>query len=150
MTDVTPPSEAADDCDAATLLGPARLAYLTPVRAYPPLGDLKAAVLPRANGLMVSVLLLFSGPIGQDVEGPRRREAWLPVLVLAPLAVLLLLGAWFAFRAPRGRSRRCRRPWPILRTWRPGAARSLAAGSWRWITAGRCAPCSTTTTTSPS
>jgi Family of unknown function (DUF5706) len=85
--------------DVATLLGPARLAYFTPVREYPPLGDRKAAVLLGANGLMVSVLLFFSRPIGRIVEGPRPWEARLVVTVLTPLVVLLLLGAWYAFRA---------------------------------------------------
>jgi hypothetical protein len=89
----------ADDREAEALLGPARLAYFTPVREYPPLGDRKAAVLLGANGLMVSVLLFFSGPIGRIVEGPSAWKAWLVILVLGPLAILLLLGAWYAFRA---------------------------------------------------
>lgn len=88
-----------DDLEAEALLGPARLAYFTPVREYPPMGDRKAAMLLGANGLMVSVLLLFSGPIGGIVQGPYPWEARLVVVVLAPLAVLLVLGGWFAFRA---------------------------------------------------
>jgi hypothetical protein len=89
----------ADDREAGALLGPARLAFFTPVREYPPLGDRKAAVLVGANGLMFSVLLSFTGPIGRVVEGPHPWEARLVVAVLTPLAVLLLLGTWFAFRA---------------------------------------------------
>jgi hypothetical protein len=88
-----------DRDDVRALLGPARLAYFTPVREYPPLGDRKATVLLGANGVMVSVLLFFSGSMGRIVEGPSPWRAWLVVLVLGPLAVLLLLGAWYAFRA---------------------------------------------------
>jgi hypothetical protein len=79
--------------------GAARLAYFTPVREYPPLADRKASVLLAANGLMVSVLLGFSGAIESIVEGPHRWAALLVVAALAPLSALILLGSWHAFLA---------------------------------------------------
>ena len=79
--------------------GSARLAYFTPVRAYPPLADRKASVLLAANGLMVTALLGFAGPIGAILRGPVRWSSCLIVAVLAPLSVLILLGARDAFRS---------------------------------------------------
>ena len=55
--------------------GAARLAFFTPVREYPPLADRKASVLLAANGLMVTVLLTFSGAI--EVDRHRARIAGL-------------------------------------------------------------------------
>jgi len=80
-------------------LGAARLAYFTPVREYPPLADRKASVLLAANGLLVTVLMTFSGPIEGIILGPRRWAVFLLASILFPLASLLLFGAWNAFRA---------------------------------------------------
>ena len=79
--------------------GAARLAFFTPVREYPPLADRKASVLLAANGLMVTVLLMFAGAVEQILTGPNRWAVALLSAVLAPLATLILLGAWNAFRA---------------------------------------------------
>ncbi|WP_435010759.1 hypothetical protein P12x_002037 [Tundrisphaera lichenicola] len=79
--------------------GAARLAYFTPVREYPPLGDRKASALLTAYGLMVTVLLTFSQDIGSIVSGENRWAAVLLLGILAPLAVLILIGAWYAFLA---------------------------------------------------
>jgi hypothetical protein len=79
--------------------GAARLAFFTPVREYPPLSDRKASVLLAAYGLMVTVLVTFSGPIGAVLAGPNR---WMQVLLVAalfPLAGLILRGAWNAFHS---------------------------------------------------
>ena len=45
------------------ILGPARLAYFTPVHEQPTLADRKAMFILGASGLMVSVLLFFSHSI---------------------------------------------------------------------------------------
>ncbi len=79
--------------------GAARLAYFTPVREYPPLADRKASVLLAASGLMVTVLLTFSRPIAAIIDGDRPWASLLLLLVLIPLTTLMLMGAWFAFRA---------------------------------------------------
>lgn len=79
--------------------GAARLAYFTPVREYPPLADRKASFLLAAYGLMVSVLLGFSGAIEATVFESSRAAACAILAVLAPLSTLILLGAWNAFHA---------------------------------------------------
>ena len=79
--------------------GAARLAYFTPVREYPPLADRKASVLLAAYGLMVTVLFTFAGPAEAILVGPRRWAAILLATVLVPLSLLILSGAWYAFRA---------------------------------------------------
>lgn len=79
--------------------GASQLAFYTPVREYPPLADRKASVLLAANGLMVTVLLTFSGAIESIFTGPNRIPVFLMAGILGPLSVLILLGAWNAFRA---------------------------------------------------
>ena len=79
--------------------GAARLAFFTPVREYPPLADRKASALLAAHGLMVTVLLAFSGAIGSIISGPNYFASRLVLGVLIPLGVLILLGAWLAFQA---------------------------------------------------
>jgi hypothetical protein len=80
-------------------LGSARLAYFTPVREYPPLADRKSSVLLAAYGLMVTVLLTFSGPIEKIIDGTRPWAVLLLLAILLPLSILILIGAWNAFRA---------------------------------------------------
>jgi hypothetical protein len=92
-------AEDADETGDESLLGAARLAYFTPVREYPPLGDRKAVALLAADGLMASVLLVFSGRIGAIILGKVQPLAWLTGGVLATLATLVLIGAWNAFAA---------------------------------------------------
>jgi hypothetical protein len=79
--------------------GVARLAFFTPVREYPPLADRKASALLAAYGLMVTVLLAFSETIESILTGPNPLATLLLLAVLLPLCVLMLLGAWNAFRA---------------------------------------------------
>jgi hypothetical protein len=86
--------------EVARLLGPARLAYFTPVREYPPLGDRKAVALLAADGLMTTVLLSFSGRIAAILGGGLARwDAWAVAAVLAAIVSLTLVGAWHAFAA---------------------------------------------------
>jgi Family of unknown function (DUF5706) len=80
-------------------LGAARLAYFTPVREYPPLADRKSSVLLAAYGLMVTVLLTSSMPIDSILTGPKVWASALLLAILTPLSILILLGAWYAFRA---------------------------------------------------
>ena len=80
-------------------LGAARLAFFTPVREYPPLADRKSSVLLAAYGLMVTVLLTFSTPIEAIVNGSRVWAVLLLLAILLPLSILILIGAWYAFRA---------------------------------------------------
>lgn len=91
----TPVSSAERD----RFLAIARLAYYTPVREYPPLGDRKAAATLAASGLMVTVLLFFVEMIIRLVEDPRLHVS-LPVgLIVLAIASLLVATAGKAFHA---------------------------------------------------
>jgi len=79
--------------------GYARLILNTPVRAYPAVGDGKATALLSAYGLIISVLLSFSGPLGAMTRGADPFKAGLATVILAPLTVLLFLGMWHSIRA---------------------------------------------------
>jgi hypothetical protein len=93
-------ADGAGDREIERLLGPARLAYFTPVREYPPLGDRKAVALLAAFGLMTTVLLVFAGRIGAMVErGWGSPLAWLAGAILAALVSLVMVGARYAFAA---------------------------------------------------
>lgn len=85
--------------DAAEFLGPARLAFFTPVREYPPLADRKAASLLTANGLLGTVAFFFDGPIGGIVDGDNVMIAWGASITLLVLRLSLLAGAWLALEA---------------------------------------------------
>lgn len=93
MASVTEPAE------RDRFLSIARLAYYTPVREYPPLGDRKAAATLAASGLMISVVLFFVQPIIALVEGPRRVVAAAVALLVAAIAGLLVAAAVNAFHA---------------------------------------------------
>jgi hypothetical protein len=84
--------------DLEAVLGPARLAYFTPVREYPPLGDRKASALLAAAGLMASVLLLFYQRIGELIRGPDA-QSWLVLVLVGTVVGLLLSCSWSAFNA---------------------------------------------------
>jgi len=74
-----------------------RLAYYCTLREYPSVADEKATALVAANGLMISVLVLFARPVGTLLA----QSGWSPALVLlmlAPLGVLLLAGVTDALR----------------------------------------------------
>src|SRR5947209_18012161 len=81
--------------DMQAFVGMARLAYFTPLHEHPTLADRKATFILGANGLLITVLLFFIGPITTLVT---RRESFLaiPFLVgLSTLAVLLMAhGRW--------------------------------------------------------
>jgi hypothetical protein len=72
------------DDDLATVLGPARLAFFTPVFEQPTLADRKAMFILGASGLLVTVLMFFAPPrdpgagpraAGRGTARPRVRAA---------------------------------------------------------------------------
>ena len=89
----------AADAEVDRWLGPARLAYFTPVREYPPLADRKAVALLAADGLMATVLLVFSHRIAALILGRPSPAGWLTAAILATLSSLVLIGAASAFAA---------------------------------------------------
>jgi pycsar effector protein len=99
MCNEGPEEQEAGERDWDKILGPARLAYFTPVREYPPLGDRKASILLTANGLLVSVLIFFSEPLAALLTGRDFLQALAVVVLLTPLIALLLIGTWQAFKA---------------------------------------------------
>lgn len=89
-----------DDFDRETilLLGPARLAYFTPVREYPPLADKKASTLLSVTALMITVVTLFSARITLLVHD-ESVIGWLFKLLLVGWFVLMVGCAWNSFVA---------------------------------------------------
>jgi hypothetical protein len=86
------------DVDTLQLLGPARLAYFTPVREYPPLGDKKASTLLSVDALMITVTTLFSHRLADLIHGGDA-AGWLTRGLLVVWFVLMLGSAWNAFVA---------------------------------------------------
>src|SRR5690349_4740509 len=75
------------------------LVYYTTVRSYPAAADHKATALLGASGLMLTVLVAFSRPLGAIIRGPEMAQAFLVWLILAPCIGLILLGIGLALRA---------------------------------------------------
>ena len=92
-----PSPEGGEDLDA--LMGPLRLALFTPVREYPPMGDRKAVAILGTNGLMLSVVLFFSGAIDAILESGNPFGKVVVLGSLGPFAAAALVGTWAAFRA---------------------------------------------------
>jgi hypothetical protein len=86
------------DAELGEVLGPARLAYFTPVPEYPIIADRKASFLLAASGLMTAVLLFFIQPLGALVRGPRLALAVGVAIALLLIIALLLMAVLFAFR----------------------------------------------------
>ena len=87
-----------DDPEVERLLGPARLAYFTPVREYPPLSDRKSLTLLNLNGLMIAVMYLFAEVVHAVLQG-NPVVKWLAVVAGLSWFSLLILGACYAFLA---------------------------------------------------
>jgi hypothetical protein len=87
----------ASNHEADRILGPARLAFFTPIHHQPVLADRKAAFLLAASGLIATVLMLFGAAIGRLVQLPRGPGV-LILLLLFVLAGLLLVVVWCAWR----------------------------------------------------
>jgi hypothetical protein len=79
------------------VLGPARLAYFTPVHEQPTLADRKAMFILGASGLMVSVLLFFSYSIENLVRARGGFTAAAVVAALVTVAALVLTAAVTAY-----------------------------------------------------
>jgi hypothetical protein len=81
----------------ASLIGPARLAFSTPVREYPPLADRKASALLAANALILSVMIFLTQSIRAAIGSSTLAAITIGTLV-AVLIVLVLAGALIAYR----------------------------------------------------
>ena len=90
------------DSRAAAVLGPARLAYFTPVHEQPTLADRKAMFILGASGLMASVLLFFSHSLGSLARagGALASLAVLLLLGVAALVVVAAVVAYYAYTRP--------------------------------------------------
>jgi len=75
--------------DLGSVLGPARLAYFTPVFEQPTLADRKAMFILGASGLLVTVLMFFAPPL-QALAGFAGKPAGV-VLMVAVLCVIALV-----------------------------------------------------------
>ena len=84
-------------CTASAVLGPARLAYFTPVHEQPTLADRKAMFILGASGLMVSVLLFFSQPLHTLVRTSGSAGSKTVFAALFAVAALVLTAAVTAY-----------------------------------------------------
>jgi len=92
-------SDASQEAEVRKLVGAARLAYFTPVHQQPPLADRKASFLLTASGIIVTVLLIFSGAIERMVRSPYWVASFLVLGLLFALLGAMVIAAWFAWRA---------------------------------------------------
>ena len=81
----------------AGVIGPARLAYFTPVHEQPTLADRKAMFILAASGLMVSVLLFFSHSLHALVTAGGTITRVGAFAMLVSVAVLVLTAAVTAY-----------------------------------------------------
>lgn len=94
---VNVPPTSCDPSGAAAVLGPARLAYFTPVHEQPTLADRKAMFILAASGLMASVLLFFSHSLYVLVSSGGLFIRAASFLALSAVAVLILVAAVTAY-----------------------------------------------------
>lgn len=87
------------DDTADDLLGATRLAFYTPIRNYPAFADCKAGAILAADGLLISVLLVFRDRIEAIFHGPNLLPTYLMLTLLASFAALLLIGGTCAYIA---------------------------------------------------
>src|SRR4051812_34221966 len=93
------------DAALAQVLGPARLAYFTPVSEYPVIADRKASFLLTASGLLTTVLIFFANPIVRMVRGAATGTGSAKLIgaavgiAAAVIVVCLLAAALLAYRA---------------------------------------------------
>lgn len=83
--------------DLSALLGPARLAYFTPVHEQPTLADRKAMFILGASGLMVSVQLFFSTSLERLVRESGSASRIAVFIALATVGALVLAAAGTAY-----------------------------------------------------
>jgi hypothetical protein len=87
--------------DLAAVIGPARLAYFTPVHEQPTLADRKAMFILAASGLIATVLLFFGEALEEMVRSAGAAAAGALVLALLCVAGLVLASAVMAYTAYR-------------------------------------------------
>jgi hypothetical protein len=87
-----------DDGEVERLFGPARLAYFTPVREYPPLGDRKSVMVLSLCGLTVTVVCLFWKEL-EAVLAAATPQRWLVFSVLLAWLACVVLAAESSFKA---------------------------------------------------
>lgn len=110
----------------AAVLGPARLAYFTPVHEQPTLADRKAMFILGASGLMVTVLLFFAHTLEQLVRSVTQPTSVALAALLLCVFVMVLVAAAMAYAAYR----RTLAPMPPTLAWfRNVAAEPLEAYS---------------------
>jgi hypothetical protein len=89
--------------DSAAVVGPARLAYFTPVHDQPTLADRKAMFILAASGLILTVLLFFSHALEALLRGSGARSGPALAVLLGCVVVLVMaaaLTAYVAYRLP--------------------------------------------------
>jgi pycsar effector protein len=89
------------DPDLAAVIGPARLAYFTPVHEQPTLADRKAMFILAASGLIATVLLFFAHPFEAMVRSVGGVAGAALVALLLCVAALILVAAMTAYTAYR-------------------------------------------------
>jgi hypothetical protein len=87
------------DIGAAAVLGPARLAYFTPVHEQPTLADRKAMFILGASGLMASVLLFFSHSLGILARTSGAVASLAVLALLAAVVAMVVVAAVVAYYA---------------------------------------------------
>jgi hypothetical protein len=89
------------DPDLAAVIGPARLAYFTPVHEQPTLADRKAMFILAVSGLIATVLLFFAQPLEALIRGVSPAVSASLVVLLACLGASVLGAALLAYAAYR-------------------------------------------------
>ena len=79
------------------VIGPARLAYFTPIGEYPILADRKASFLLAASGLILTVLVFFLEPVIRIVHVARSPATLLLAVAFAAVILLICLAARAAY-----------------------------------------------------
>lgn len=98
-TDTTSRDATVHDPRPEAVIGPARLAYFTPVHEQPSLADRKAMFILAASGLLLTVLLFFSEPLERLVSGVGRPMNQAIVLLLVCVVAAVLIAARTAYSA---------------------------------------------------
>lgn len=97
---MTPSTDTAShDPRLDAVIGPARLAYFTPVHEQPTLADRKAMFILAASGLILTVLLFFSQSLERLVWGVGRPANQAIVLLLVCVVAAVLIAARTAYSA---------------------------------------------------
>jgi hypothetical protein len=88
-----------EDAGLRCVIGPARLAFFTPITEQPILADRKATFTLAMAGLMITVLMFFLTSVIKLVHSPVMPLRVVSTVMLGALVVLLLLAVQWAYRA---------------------------------------------------